>query len=327
MQKILKWFWFNLKSIFKTKLCFASLALMLLLCLIVTNIKEKEDADNNVGYVKDSTEFSNMFCDKLSTSSSYKYVEYDDLESLYDDVMDGILICGFVFDFERKNNKDIFTYYAAPMCTEGEVVKEDIYSNFLYAYSDVYIKSEVLNVFGKDDQELINSIISKKDEYLSGDSLFSATVSVKRLDYTEKEKKSYSISHIIYVFAFLIVFMMYGMRYDLKLRDKMTRREKIVFDIIYLFCWYLPFGVLGYVLLSLIEGGWLINLFHFIILGIYSVLWTKVFGGLLKKRETYISVSVSLMLLLVIVCPIFIDLKEYISAIRYIRLFMPPALF
>lgn len=83
-------------------------------------------------------------------------------------------------------------------------------------------------------------------------------------------------------------------------------------------------SIAGFILIMTESNrGFFIELKAIILFVLLSALWVLVFGRLFRNEITYVSFIVTLIVVNLMICPVFIDLSVYVPALQYISYCFP----
>lgn len=173
--------YYHLKASLKKRSTWMVIISLLFLILIFKGISLPDNNNVTVGVVLNENAESQKIMDNIN--SIYNFSIYDEADSLRQDVKNGTLECGFIFDksFDEKVKKgrlkNLVEYIYSPYTTKGAVIKETIYSAFLKGYSDLILSDSVVDVFGSDyDKETMEqiekSLHDKNAYYIDSNDIF-----------------------------------------------------------------------------------------------------------------------------------------------------------
>lgn len=338
MQKKIIWYIVQLKMILKSWGLYLQLAAMAGIVILIGSINIPDGKNMNAGIYLGNTEYGRAIADDImSMDSVFNFSIYDDNQSMVEDVGQGKLECGFVFgdDFDKKfengNAKELIGYICSTDTTKGAVIKENVYSTFLKSYSRILLKESNEKIFDSADEKRLREMLRKNDEFLDSSLLFSTDmIELESRQETETVSKANPIRGIIIFFVFLIMYLYAGNSWSDNGRVKaaLSRGNQFWFD----FMGELAAGTIPLCAMFLLftwTGSWygktdILKIFIFII---YSAVWITILMHFIKSRISYYSSIVVMMICFLFLCPVFVDLEQYVPAIRYIRILIPTGIF
>jgi len=334
MQKIINWLWFSLKITLRNKNFYISSILILCVGVSVSLFKVEKETDV-IGLLAEDAELINEIQHSVKVHKDTKV--YSSEDKLKEDILKGIIGSGFVFDttpqeYVNGNNSRGIKAYTVPGYAYLEIDKEIIYNAWLKCSADYIISKECEVTFDNNDEHLKDIIINKKNEYLSGDTLFDINIMVSENDTNIEERTVVNpLKGIMALMIFASIFLSYGQNYNgnLCIIEKcLNPFDRILFRFINSMVVGILFGCIAICCLGIYSRN---NIFEVIIkMMIFlsvTVVWTNIIGGVIKRQVTLISMTQALLLIQLIVCPVVVDLQNYIFPIKYIRYLFPVTYF
>lgn len=339
MEKYIVWYKLWLKIYSKKKMYWVQLIGMAMILLVISQISFPKQNNLLVGICCDGGKYAKQLAqDLLEEDSIFIFKEYEDKNQLFEDVLTGKIECGFVFDknldykMEKGQLKKSIAYVGNSLSAKGAAVQETVYAALFKIYSDELLKQTEKEIYGDHNQERIQKLIEKNHEYQKSDAIFQ--LEIKNVDLKTENKREQELDEInpvkgiIGIFIFFIMFMAYGNRYTehgKKLEKALCARERFLYTCInQLAAGTLP-ALAGVVVLFYNTNceDMIIEIFNIIMLLIMSSIWITLIGNFLKTGSSFAGVIISILLINLIVCPVFINFEMYIPSIRYIRLLFP----
>lgn len=357
MEKYITWYRMMLKIWLRKKSSPVLVAVMLLATALVAGIRLPDAANVKVGLYNADGQFAARIANRLLASDSvFTFESYADEEALQDAVTGGEIECGFIFEegMEEKLNRaggksrDLIAYVATPLTTKGSVAKETVYAAFLEEYSEMILLREEETVFGEKNPEVSSLLLEKNAGFLEGDQIFDlhfAYVKTREAAGTEGKDaanmqaetgkegtQTFPVRGIAALFVFIAVFLEHGRRFSPQaaaFEGALAKKEAVRFRFVrYLSAASVPAAalLLGIVLTGNGQGI-LRECFGMLALVFLSALWMVVAGAAFQKELSYSAWTMTLILAQFLLCPVFVDLTQYIPAIRYIRLLFPAGVY
>lgn len=353
MEKYITWYRMMLKIWLRKKSSPVLIVGMLLLILLIAGIRIPDSSNIKVGLYNADGQFAERITEKLLASDSvFEFERYSDEESLKEAVIGGRIECGFIFEegMEKKLNrtggrsKDLITYVATPLTTKGSVAKETVYAAFLEEYSAKLLLREEETVFGEENPEISELLLEKNSGFLEGDQIFSMDFAYvesmgdsnrgeeSAAAVNEREARTFPIHGIAALFVFIAVFLEHGRKFSPKAaayEGALPRKEALVFRFVrYLAAATAPAAAgLAGILLSGNGQGVLRECFGMFALVFLSALWMLIMGGAFRKELSYSAWTMTLILAQLLLCPVFVELSQYVPALRFIRLLFPAGIY
>ncbi|MBR2046866.1 MAG: ABC transporter permease [Agathobacter sp.] len=337
MERGLIWYILSLKNYLLKRSTYLTVAGMLLLVLVISGISIPSAQNMKAGIVCNESNMAEQILERLPGSrEDFEFIEYDDEEDLIEDVISGTVDCGFVFseDFdemcEEQDIEEGISYYATSFSTKGEVLKETVCATYLECYSQYILADVEEDIFGDQDPERMEKIMTNYQLYLEGNEVFQ--MEIDQVEVDEKEESNTSVVNpvagLIGLTIFLIMFFAYG-ESNRKSNDNvglaLTKKEQIVYRFVKMLAAAMVPAVVGLLLIFILgePKGVFIELGHMIIFLIISAIWLSLVGKWLSKSEDLSIWLLGMILIHLLVCPIFFDFAAYVPAIAWIRYVLP----
>lgn len=343
MEKYITWYQMLLKLWIRKKSNLLQIAGIFAVIWLIANIHFPAVDNVRVGLCNKDGRFAGSIIDELLSSESvFRFECYDDETELKNAVISGEMECGFVFEegMEKKLNrdtgkrKDLISYIATPLTTKGKVAKETVYAAFLEQYSEKILIREEENVFGKTDPSISTFLLEKNAEFLDGDQIF-------RMDYAFLETENaaetqgtqtFPIHGMAALFIFLAVFLEHGKKFSSKeiaFENALPQKEALNFEYSrYLASATVP-ALTGLICIGLSGRGHGIirECLSMLILVLLSTLWMLIVGRLFRNVLSYTAWTMTLILVQLLLCPVFVDMAQYVPALSYIRCLFPAGIY
>ena len=331
----------NIRSVLKSGILYVTIAAMLLICLILSDVTKKDNDDIRVGIAyEDISEFNDVLTDELR-KDAYTYNMYEDAEDLKQAVVSGKADYGFIIGkdmIDRISDDDTDSsveFVTSPFAVYGEVVKESFAQSFIAASSEYIIKDEAYKAFDGADDKLIDKLNKANEGYLDSDLLFDVNIiGANSEDPTDKNTDRINASVSDYVRAviaaavFMMIFAVYGRKYkgDIKaIAGCMDGGRRSAYYLSYMSASAIPVAAAGFIM-CLIWGrtdNLLIILLKFIGLIILSMIWTYITGIIIKREATYIALIPVVMGVQMVFGFVFINLHDYMPILNVLKYIFP----
>ena len=329
------WSLTNIKSLLSNRLFYIVSISMLLLCSAISSIKPTVNNDTVAVFIsKNKAEMSSLI-DALKNDRDV--LIYDDEEMMKQDVYDGKVIIAYsihadAYDYiVLKEDRNIVDVYVSPGYLYGEVDKERFYNAWLYYCSNTLISDEADNVFSESDDNLKDDLIRRKDGYLSGESLFDINIIEEENPLNASSSATDPIRSVIAFSVFITIFILYGHSYSgqgFSIDRCMPLRSRTIYRFVASMSQGIIIGVIGLICLYVFSSyANLKDIFQMIFFVLICVLWTLIMGALIRKEDTYTAVCPVIITLQLILCPVIIDLNNYMPLIGYLRYLFPVTYF
>lgn len=338
MKRSIRWYKLCLKIYAKKKITLLQILGMAGLVLLIS-FASIPDADNvSAGVVCEDEGYGEVIAQLLLENHTvFEFVRYESREELRNDIVSGKLECGFILheslDKSLKNGelKGTITYVATPLSTKGETMQEKVFAEVLRVYSDEILKASDKEIYGDTDEERIKKLLEMNHYYQNSDAVFG--LEIVELDSavshdTQKEQVSYPVQGTIGVIIFLIMLLAYGKKFEANgcsVQKAMDKGERFVYGCMNLTAAGTIPAVAGLGLILMLSGhrGVLKEIILMVLFLILSAVFITVLGSLVKKSTTYLAGTVSLLMVNLLLCPVFIDWATYVPAIGFLRLIFP----
>ena len=130
------------------------------------------------------------------------------------------------------------------------------------------------------------------------------------------------------IFIFFVMFMSYGNKYENKgnnIEKVFSIRERYIYTCIkQIAAGTIPTIVSVFILIYFGNDVYVLDEMVKIILFLFiSSIWISIFGSFLKDGSSFTGAIISVLLVNLLVCPVFINFEKYIPSIKYIKLLFP----
>ncbi len=336
MWKYIIWYGLQLKVWCKKKSCWLEICGFILLLMLVMNINLPEKDNMKVGLCSEDGKYAASIIEHImDRESSFDFEEYTSSEKLEKDVVAGKIECGFVFNngFEKKikqgDTDNIIDYICTPLTQKGFVVKEVIFSEIFKKYSENILEQSVPEIYGSQDEYILKQLKDKNAEYEQGDKYFNLQIKeISQKKETQKHYSIYMVQGIVGILVFVIMLMEGVTKFhkgSRSINKALTLREQRFFELINYIAITTPQGIVGLVAIFVVGDSRSIieEIIALILLMGISAVFVLVLTRLFKDEINFITVGMTIILLNLIICPIFIDISQYVQGITYVRFFSP----
>ena len=341
MEKYIVWYKLWIKLFCKKKIYWVQLIGIAAILLIISSITIPKGKNLFVGIYRDGGKYSKQIMENLLNEGSiFQFVEYTDKNQLYEDVLEGSLECGFVFDsnlderIEKGNLKKSITYLENSFSVKGKTVQETVYASLFKIYSDEILKQNIGEIYGNLTEDKIVKLIEINHKYQNSDAVFQMEIKTKNMPYKTKETDNNLFDEIkplkgmVGIFVFFVMFMAYGSKYEES--NKRIEKSLTLFNrFIYSCTKQIAAGsipaILGiFAIHYLGAASNIVEEFVRIIIFLFlSSVWITTVGKFIKNGYAFAGTIISMLLINLLVCPIYINFENYIPAISYIRYIFP----
>lgn len=336
MQQILNRLFILLKSNIKSySFCFLSI-----LIIISSALTYKYENTNHVeiaGIVfKEDNKYNQKLKNAFETSSDFAV--YTTKEQMYSDILKNNIICGFVID---KNIEDYyisdFKDYKVDFVTlannnRAQAYKEVFFDIFIRIYNDNIIAEIVPDLFENNDDHLTENVIENKNRYLAEDDLFKINIiNINSSNELNVQNTNYT-KGLLAIFTFMSVVLGAIRLYDedkISVTNCMSIKRRIGFKVLYLSSHIIPIAIICYVLdiIYNLHNNITVLTLKMLLLCIYSIIWAYIFQTIISSRKTYYNFIIISMPLMLLLCPVIINLGIYIPAVDILKYIYPISLY
>ena len=354
MQEKIIWFWMQLKTCLISPGFYLQLICMVAVVLLAGSISIPDGKNVNAGIYAPAGGYASEIIENIRASESvFTFHIYDSREKLDSDVAAGRIECGFVFDeyfdekFESGNIRKAIEYLCSPNTTKGAVIQESVYAGFLRSYSRIILEQADGQVFDNSDEARLEKMLEQNEEYIDSSYLFDTNlIKVDCRDYddeddeTEAAANDNSVKGIAGLMIFMMMYMYAGKNLTGRgnVKAALKRSDAVWFDflgitasgtipvfmmLVIMCCIWFSDGIngvgrqsTGILCVAVLSA----KLVGFIL---YSALWITCVTRLMKNRMSYYAGIIVIMVFFLMLCPVFVDLSQYLPAIRYIRILVP----
>lgn len=341
MTQYMVWYTLQLKAWIRRKTSWLQILGMILLVLLTARI-HLPDADNTrVGVCGVADEYADNVLESLQSGDSiFEFVEYTEEEDMRRDMISGRLECGFLFseDFQERVQadqlKNSVTYICTPFSAKGMVAQETFYAAFFESYSEQVLIGSEEEMYGRSSEKLTETLLEKRSGYLLDSQMFHMdiieieTEAERRQEGTGAPGGIRPVQGMAGLFLFAILWMAQARKFGengrgvLSVLDRGRRR------------WFQFLGCLaeatipaavGLLLILLSPGhrGLLTETAGMVLFVLVCSLWVPVAGSLFHNSTTFAGWTLTILLIQMAVCPVFVDLAGYMPALKVIRWVFP----
>lgn len=345
MKKIFTWLFLLTKRTIKNPLLIILLVLMPFLAFAVNLLPSfHTNVSYEAGiYLDGEDEFSKQLCNALTESDGiFTFVEYDDLDRMYDDVKLNKINCGYIFpdDLIQRSELSQYNDCILAICQPGQTmqpaVNEFVYAELIklqnYGIITNYVTSAGL--FSSTDTDALEELIEYYEHYTKSDETFHILLKTYgTAGLSDKEYNTESISFPIRGILAIMVFLagMFGSVTYMIDREKgifqtLNNKYKMLCRILYAAIPAILFSISA--LITLKFSGIFISFAKEIPAMLLLIAITIVFCQFMifitRKSGIYIAAIPGILIGCLIFCPVFIQASKYIPAASFIeKLFVP----
>lgn len=345
-----KWHWYtiHLKAWLLRKNSWYTLVVMTILlgCIACVHIPKRLEQMQVIGvYTANDQMAEEILQHCMEDSQVFHFVPYDSKVELEKDVMSGNIAGGCVVDeafskhIENDNLRKQVTCLTASGSSEIFVLKETIYAAFLKVYSPEFLAKQSIYVFDdtldEAESEVTQTLTQNFEKYNAQDALFHVVYEEGSSENNEDAysdeltQDKYPLQGAAALFLFIMAWMCMGKKLEktsMGLWGVLNRRSQIVYTTVRVFAELMIPAVCALVIV-LISGknsrGILLEGVSMLIFICICSVWTAFVGQLIHTETAWSGWVLTLCLVQVIICPVFFNLSQYISAVRYLKYLLP----
>lgn len=338
MSKILVWYVLLLKMYIKKRSTWIQVCGMILLVGMVLSLHVPDAENRKAGFLVSKDAAAELLLKYLQEESEFTFVTYDSLEQLETDVKNGSIECGFWIEkhleerLSQGNWKGCIHYISTPFTVKGEVMKESVYAAFFRVYSDKLLESRETLFFEDSSEKRRIRWLTRSHELWEEKQVFQAEYREVPTAYEKKVYRVYPLQGMVGLYLLLVLLLSQGKRFEPSGRaveKAMTESERF---------WYTCDEILAAGTVSVLSGlllvlcspvsrGVLQEITAMALFLVWALLWVQMLGRLLRSMEGLMSVLLCVIAVNLLICPVFIDLSQYVPAIRYIKCISPLGLY
>lgn len=342
MEQYIVWYKLQLKAWTKRKTSWMQLLGMVLLVVLIAQIHLPNAENTEIGICAGKDAYAGNVVRRLKTKQSvFTFRTYLEEEALWQDIVSGKIECGFVFadDFEARvkssNLKKAVAYICTPFTAKGAVAQETVYAAFFELYSETILQEHALELYGKEDQKLKEELLEKNRYLLEHSDMFQ--VEIKEIDSIPAAEgrtkgrtkgETQPIQGMVGLFVFLMLWMTHGRKFESSgnaIMRALDIRQRHIFE----YLGYLAAGTIpalagtGMLLLSGASRGAGKEMLYMLLFVAVSSLWVLLVGKCFRNSTTFVAWVFTILLMQMLLCPILIDLSEYVPAVAYVNKIFP----
>lgn len=339
MEQYITWYTLQLKAWLMRKNSWFMLIGILLVIVLVSQIHLPSVENIKVGILPADDIYSQKMVNALdSMDSVFEFISFEDQEELINEIVAGNLECGFVLDEEFEKHvqdddlRDIMTYICTPMTAKGEIVKEAVYAAFLQVYGEEILVDNEKSVFGRENGAITNMLLEEYHMNLENSRLLEMNTEIVEVKNDAGESKDkfpvFPVQGLAGTLFFLMLWLECGRKFEKtgsSVYAALDRQKRTIFE----YCGYLAAATVPAVVIVLMieilgkSRGTIEELLAMVIFVFMSCLWILFVGKSFKSSTSFISWAMTIVLVQVLICPVFVDLGEYFPALVYIRKVFP----
>lgn len=318
----------------------AILVLLIPLSAILIQLIPQNDMSTTIEtgiYIENPDSYTDALTDKLTKEKEgFVFVICESKEELINKVSSGILDCGFALPdgyadtFINGKTKDKLTMYTSPSSMFQYIAMEKLYGCMLEIYAPQMTTQFISENFGEAYDDYITERFEK---YLNDNSVFTISVTGNQHFTASKQRLN---TFPIYELTGLLIFIcsLFGVLNYLRDEsrhsyDSLSNEKKHIYCIINIAAEVLPAAIIGYITLMIYNSS--INAFklllHMLLYMLICILYSLLYRLLFRKYTVYQAVLPIIITLALLLTPTFINVTEYIPALKYLSMLFAPYFF
>ena len=341
MAGFMRCFKIQIKRFFRRRRSWLGLLFLIPVMALVYHLSLPDQENSLVGIYPGTGEHARNILERLEREEGFfRIVPYESGEDMMRDVESGKLECGFSFaeDFDKrfeKNNMDeSILFVRTPFGTKGEVAKEFVLAQVLPEYAESLLLKEQSTFLTTTSEKLQGYFSEKNREYLDSDRTFRTEIfeMERSVDGANGTTRNTNLrGGILGILLFLLLaFTAAGIAGetdgDEGFYRVLTGREKMRFLTAEYCACATVYVAVGWILgiLSPDSMGILREGLGMILLAIGTFVAGLALRLIFRKSASArLTVILGLAGIQLLICPILLDLSEWISGIQWIRWIMP----
>lgn len=319
-----------------------ALAGMVVLLSIVASIHWPKADNTAVGIYASKDAAAVQTVKNLESGDSiYEFVTYTDVDRLRADVVGGELECGFIFDDHLEQRIDsgrirnAVTYISTPFSYKGAVAKETVYAAFLKVYSETILADGLDAIYGSHDEMMYEQLLEFNHQYLKAggkiwlnDRSNEAEDSRNDINTAGKDDMVRPVQGIAGLLIFIMLWLECGRKFAVNGRlvyKALDMRRRNIFE----YCGYLAAALIpavsavALIYASGLGRGLFTEAAAMAIFTAAGSLWVMLAGKLCRNQNTLMYWVLTMVIIQLFVCPVFMDLSVYVPALGVIRWIFP----
>lgn len=318
----------------------AILVLLIPLSAILIHLIPLNDMSTTIEtgiYIENPDSYADALTDKLTKEKEgFVFVICDSKTELINNVSSGIFDCGFVLSdgyadaFIDGKAKDKLTMYTSPSSMFQYISMEKLYGCMLEIYAPQMTTQFISENYSKAYDDYITEQFEK---YMNDNSVFTIKVTGNYHFTASKQKLN---TFPIYELTGLLIFIcsLFGVLNYLRDEsrhsyDSLSNGKKHIYCIINIAAEVLPAAIIGYITLMIYDSS--TNAFrlllHMLLYMLICILYSLLYRLLFRKYTVYQAVLPIIITLALLLTPTFINVTQYIPALKYLSLLFAPYFF
>lgn len=345
MKKTMTWLWLLTKRTLKSPLL---LILLLVMPILAFAVNKLPGFDSELAYCagiylegqdKLAVDLKNSL---VEADGIFKFVEYTDLDQMYDDVKTEKINCGYILpgNFSHRTSisacEDCITVIKPPNSNIQPAVNEFVYASLIKLQNRYILPGLVRStgLFEELTTEQIDSLLAYYDTYTDSDRTFKVIFQSYGVAGLKEQKGStqavtFPLRGILAIMVFLAGIFgaaTFLMDKEKGIFDTLSTKYRILCQIVYILipaflfgaCALLTLGLAGAFTLPLIEIG------SMLLLIVLVTLFGQLLMYLTRNSKICIACIPGMLIGSLIFCPVFLHASSYVPAAKFIeKLFVP----
>lgn len=333
MKQYIIWYTLQFKAWVRRKTSWMQVLGMILLVVLTAQVQLPDAENTRVGVCSAPDEYAGRVLERLRAGDSmFDFIEYPQETAMRQELVAGRIECGFIFSenfqelVQEGRIKDSVTYICTPFSAKGMVVQETFYAAFFEGYSKKILIGSEEEMYGRSSEKLTEALLEKRDDYLYDREMFCMDIieTAQPRGEAGASGEVRPVQGMTGLFLFAILWMAQGRKFGgngngaLSALDWRRRRR-----FRYLGCLAeatVP-AAAGILLILSAPGhrGIGAEISSMVLFVLVCSFWVPTVGSLFHNSTSFAGWTLTILLVQMAVCPAFVDLAEYVPALKVIR--------
>lgn len=352
MGQYMIWYALQLKAWVRRKTSWMQVLGMILLVLLTARIQLPDAKNTRVGVCSAPDEYAGRVLECLRARDSiFEFIEYPEEAAMRRDLVSGRIECGFVFSenfqelAEGDRLKDSVIYICTPFSVKGLVAQETFYAAFFEMYSEKILIGSETELYGRSDESLTEALLEKRRGYLQDGEMFRMDIvetgasSETRPKQVESGASSETqpkqgkagasseprpVQGMAGLFVFAVLWVAQGRKFGSNgngILSALDQGRRWKFRYLGALAEATVPAAVGLALILLMPGhrGAGRETVSMVLFVLVCSFWVPAVSRLFRNSTAFAGWTLTILLLQMAVCPVFVDLAAYIPAVKVIR--------
>ncbi len=318
----------------------AILMLFIPLSAILVHLIPQKDMSTTIEigiYIENPDGYAYALTNKLAKETGgFVFVICDSQEELIHHVSSGKFDCGFILPdgytetFVNVKTENKLKMYTSPSSMFQYIALEKLYGNMLEIYAPLMTNQYISANFGESYDDYINE---QFDKYMNNNAVFTINVTGNHRFTTAKQKlntfPAYELIGLLIFICSLLGVLNYMKDESCHSYDRLSSGNKLIYCIINIAAGVIPAALISSVTLIIYDSS--INapklLLHMLAYMVICILYSLIYRLIFKKYAVYQAVLPIIITLALLLTPTFINITEYVPALKYLSMLFAPYFF